>query len=63
MTKLEFPPEPYILFRIGKLPYMSCPVFQRRPSTHYMCAQEVHTYNNRIEISKQCLYKVGNILY
>jgi pentatricopeptide repeat protein len=42
---------------------MSRPVFQRRPNTRYMCAQEVHTYNNRIEISKQCLYKAGNILY
>jgi hypothetical protein len=42
---------------------MSCSIFQRRPRTHYMCAQEVHTYNNRIEISKQCLYKAENILY
>jgi hypothetical protein len=30
----------------------SHPIFQRRPSTHYLCAQEVHTYNNRIETSK-----------
>jgi hypothetical protein len=41
----------------------SRPVFQRKPSTRYMCAQKVHTYNNRIEISKQYLYKAGNILY
>ena len=37
-------------------------IFKRRPSTRHMCAQEAHTYNNRIEVSKQCLYKVKNIL-
>jgi hypothetical protein len=41
---------------------LSRPVFQRRPSTYYMCAQEIHTYN-RIETSKQCLYKAEYILY
>jgi hypothetical protein len=35
---------------------VSCLVFQRRPSTSHMCAQEVHTYNNRIEISETMLY-------
>jgi hypothetical protein len=29
----------------------------------HMCAQEVHTYNDRIEISKQCSYTMENILY
>jgi hypothetical protein len=43
--------------------FMSCPVFPRRPSTRYMCAQKVYTYNNIIEISKQCLYKAEYLLY
>jgi hypothetical protein len=29
---------------------LSHPVFRREPSTHHMCAQEVHTYNHKIEI-------------
>jgi hypothetical protein len=29
----------------------------------HMCAQEIHTYNNRVKISKHYLYKAGNILY
>jgi hypothetical protein len=39
------------------------PGFPKRPSTCYMCAQEVHTYNNRIEILKQCLYKAEYLLH
>jgi hypothetical protein len=48
---------------IGVDALVSRPIFQRRPSTHYMYAQEVHIYNNRIEISKPCLYKAEYLLY
>jgi hypothetical protein len=50
----------FVLFLFFMNNFLSRPVFQRRPSTRYMCAQKVDTYNNRIKISKQCLYKAGN---
>jgi hypothetical protein len=40
-------------FHIALAIVVVTPGFLRtKPDTRYMCAQEVHTYNNRIEISK-----------
>jgi hypothetical protein len=37
------------------------PWFKKINQSHHMCAQEVHTYNKRIEISETMLYIAENI--
>jgi hypothetical protein len=43
--------------------YVTPGFLKEQNQSRYMRAQEVHTYNNRIEISKQCLYKAEYMLY